>query len=161
MTYALVAVIKNTNTAVENTSKLRYKMHKNGNIEDFLEVLFDNQEIKTKIQELKASEPTRNLKYHRILTSEEKSLFTMEAHGFLTGVFSINQLYYEIMETSIQISRQVHKIIRNPISKDILARIIELIMFTGIDSLSVKDITEHLIRNPDLIFKDNDINEIN
>jgi len=87
-------------------------------------------------------------KYFRILADDEKRMLTIDAYGFLINMMNIGSIDSLIFEKVIHISMQIYGFTRKKINREMITDILNMIVFSGKDELSLRDFLE-VFGNPD------------
>jgi len=87
-------------------------------------------------------------KFFRILAEDEKKMLTTDASGFLINMMNIESIDSLIFEKVIHISMQIYSFTRKKINREMITDILNMIVFSGKDELSLRDFLE-VFGNPD------------
>lgn len=90
----------------------------------------------------------KSRKYFRILADDEKRMLTIDAYGFLINMMNIGSIDSLIFEKVIHISMQIYGFTRKKINREMITDILNMIVFSGKDELSLRDFLE-VFGNPD------------
>lgn len=157
MTHARVEVVKNIkNAAVKllNTTKyVGWEMSEIGT-KDFLKTILAGKSGRKELKKLGLTEKeldelmesiiirqeTKN--YNRILSEDERKILTTDAFGYLIHLLKLGSITKELFETVITLSLQLSGFLKRKITREMIDNIVNYIIFSGIEDISVKDLID-------------------
>ena len=80
--------------------------------------------------------------YNRILGEEERRILTTGAFGYLIHLLKLGSVNKEIFEKVIVLSIQLNGFLKKKITKDMIDNIVNYIIFSGIEDISVRDLLD-------------------
>ena len=81
-------------------------------------------------------------KYNRIMAEDEKRVLTKEAFGYLMNLLNLDSIDNELFEKILALSIQLNSITKRKISKKTADELVNYLVFSGQDDVSVKDIID-------------------
>jgi hypothetical protein len=81
-------------------------------------------------------------KYNRIMAEDEKRVLTKEAFGYLMNLLNLNSIDKELFEKILALSIQLNTITKRKISKKTVDELVNYLVFSGQEEVSVKDILD-------------------
>ncbi len=80
--------------------------------------------------------------YNRILGEEERRIITTDAFGYLIHLLKLGSVNKEIFEKVIVLSIQLNGFLKKKITRDMIDNIVNYIIFSGIEDVSVRDLLD-------------------
>ena len=112
------------------------------------------------LDELMESVMTRqkSKNYNRILGEEERRVLTTDAFGYLIHLLKLGSVNKEIFERVIVLSIQLNGFLKKKITRDMIDNIVNYIIFSGIEDVSVRDLLDLFFIQENEINFDEEIN---
>ncbi|MEA2097135.1 MAG: hypothetical protein U9P73_10650 [Candidatus Cloacimonadota bacterium] len=112
------------------------------------------------LDELMESVTTRqkSKNYNRILGEEERRVLTTDAFGYLIHLLKLGSVNKEIFEKVIVLSIQLNGFLKKKITRDMIDNIVNYIIFSGIEDVSVRDLLDLFFIQENEINFDEEIN---
>jgi len=80
--------------------------------------------------------------YNRILGEDEKKVLTPAAYGYLIKLLNLNSIDNVLFEKIIFLSMHLNAFIRKKITKPMMDELVNYLIFSGEEDVSVKDILD-------------------
>jgi hypothetical protein len=96
--------------------------------------------------------------YNRILGEEERRIITTDAFGYLIHLLKLGSVNKEIFEKVIVLSIQLNGFLKKKITRDMIDNIVNYIIFSGIEDVSVRDLLDLFFIQENEINFDEEIN---
>jgi len=96
--------------------------------------------------------------YNRILGDEERRILTIDAFGYLIHLLKLGSVNKEIFEKVIVLSIQLNGFLKRKITRDMVDNIVNYIIFSGIEDVSVRDLLDLFFIQENEINFDEEIN---
>ncbi|MDP8202676.1 MAG: hypothetical protein P9M11_11130 [Candidatus Tenebribacter burtonii] len=96
--------------------------------------------------------------YNRILGKEERRIITTDAFGYLIHLLKLGSVNKEIFEKVIVLSIQLNGFLKKKITRDMIDNIVNYIIFSGIEDVSVRDLLDLFFIQENEINFDEEIN---
>ena len=96
--------------------------------------------------------------YNRILGEEERRVITTDAFGYLIHLLKLGSVNKEIFEKVIVLSIQLNGFLKKKITRDMIDNIVNYIIFSGIEDVSVRDLLDLFFIQENEINFDEEIN---
>ena len=96
--------------------------------------------------------------YNRILGEEERKIITTDAFGYLIHLLKLGSINKEILEKVITLSIQLNGFLKKKITRDMVDNIVNYIIFSGIEDVSVRDLLDLFFIQENEINFDEEIN---
>jgi len=121
---------------------------------DFLKTILAGKPVRKELKKLGLSEKEldelmesivirqESKHYNRILSADERKVLTTEAFGYLIHLLDLGSITKELFETIITLSMQLSAFLKRIITRDMIDNIVNYIIFSGIEDISVKDLLD-------------------
>ena len=96
--------------------------------------------------------------YNRILGEEERRILTTDAFGYLIHLLKLGSVNKEIFEKVIVLSIQLNGFLKKKITRDMIDNIVNYIIFSGVEDVSVRDLLDLFFIQENEINFDEEIN---
>jgi len=96
--------------------------------------------------------------YNRILGEEERRIITTGAFGYLIHLLKLGSINKETMEKVITLSIQLNGFLKKKITRDMIDNIVNYIIFSGVEEVSVRDLLDLFFIQENEINFDEEIN---
>lgn len=96
--------------------------------------------------------------YNRILANEERKIITPDAFGYLIHLLKLGSINKEMFEKIIILSIQLNGFLKKKITRDMIDNIVNYIIFSGIEDVSVRDLLDLFFIQENEINFDEEIN---
>ncbi len=96
--------------------------------------------------------------YNRILADEERKIITPAAFGYLIHLQKLGSINKEMFEKIIILSIQLNGFLKKKITRDMIDTIVNYIIFSGIEDVSVRDLLDLFFIQENEINFDEEIN---
>ena len=114
------------------------------------------KELDDLMESVIVSQKSKN--YNRILGEEERRIITTEAFGYLIHLLKLGSVTKEIFEKVIVLSIQLNGFLKRIITRDMIDNIVNYIIFSGIEDVSVRDLLDLFFIQENEINIDEEIN---
>ncbi|MDA3814614.1 MAG: hypothetical protein PF570_10230 [Candidatus Cloacimonetes bacterium] len=99
-----------------------------------------DKEVDELIDSIIGQQESKN--YNRILGEEERRIITTDAFGYLIHLLKLGSVNKEIFEKVIVLSIQLNGFLKKKITRDMIDNIVNYIIFSGIEDVSVRDLLD-------------------
>ncbi len=96
--------------------------------------------------------------YNRILADEERKIITPGAFGYLIHLLKLGSINKEMFEKIIILSIQLNGFLKKKITRNMIDTIVNYIIFSGIEDVSVRDLLDLFFIQENEINFDEEIN---
>jgi len=96
--------------------------------------------------------------YNRILGEDERRILTTGAFGYLIHLLKLGSIDKEAMEKVIALSIQLNGFLKKKITRDMIDNIVNYIIFSGVEEVSVRDLLDLFFIQENEINFDEEIN---
>lgn len=137
---------------------------------DFLKTIMADKPVRKELKKLGLSEKEldelmdsiivrpESKSYNRILGEEERRVITTDAFGYLIHLLKLGSVNKDIFEKVIVLSIQLNGFLKKKITRDMIDNIVNYIIFSGIEDVSVRDLLDLFFIQENEINFDEEIN---
>lgn len=137
---------------------------------DFLKTILTDKPARKELKKLGLSEKeldelmdsiivrSESKSYNRVLGEEERKIITTDAFGYLIHLLKLGSVNKEIFEKVIVLSIQLNGFLKKKITRDMIDNIVNYIIFSGIEDVSVRDLLDLFFIQENEINFDEEIN---
>lgn len=137
---------------------------------DFLKTILTDKPARKELKKLGLSEKEldelmdsiivrpESKSYNRVLGEEERKIITTDAFGYLIHLLKLGSVNKEIFEKVIVLSIQLNGFLKKKITRDMIDNIVNYIIFSGIEDVSVRDLLDLFFIQENEINFDEEIN---